>query len=52
MMKHLKMCIRDSTVIVECGFLSNPDEELKLQKEDYQGKIVDAICEGLLAYLR
>lgn len=40
------------TVIVECGFLSNPDEELKLQKEDYQGKIVDAICEGLLAYLR
>lgn len=39
------------TVIVECGFLSNPEEESKLQDEDYQDQIVEAICEGLLEYL-
>ncbi len=40
------------TVIVECGFLSNPEEESKLQEEDYQDSIVDAVCEGLLSYLQ
>ncbi len=40
------------TVIVECGFLSNPEEEQKLQDGDYQEKIADAICMGLLTYLR
>lgn len=39
------------TVIVECGFLSNPEEESKLQQEDYQDVIVEAVCEGLMEYL-
>lgn len=39
------------TVIVECGFLSNPEEEIKLQNDEYQNQIVEAICEGLLTYL-
>ena len=26
-------------VLVECGFLSNPEEELLLRTEDYQKKI-------------
>lgn len=39
------------TVIVECGFLSNPEEEVKLQEEGYQEKIVKAICEGTKKYL-
>lgn len=39
------------TVIVECGFLSNPEEETKLRQEDYQDVIVEAVCEGLLEYL-
>ncbi len=38
-------------VIVECGFLSNPDEAAKLSDENYQQKIVDAICQGVFTYL-
>ena len=39
------------TVIVECGFLSNWDECAKLQKEEYQAKLVWAIQMGVLKYL-
>ncbi len=38
-------------VIVECGFLSNPDEEALLCDENYQGKMAAAICEGIESYL-
>lgn len=40
-----------TTVIVECGFLSNPDEDQLLQQEDYQNRVVRAICDGVLEYL-
>ena len=40
-----------TTVIVECGFLSNPAEETKLQEEGYQDQVVKAICDGILSYL-
>lgn len=39
------------TVIVECGFLSNPAEEALLADAEYQEKIVIAICDGIAAYL-
>ncbi len=39
------------TVIVECGFLSNPTEADLLLTEDYQDSLVDAISIGILAYL-
>lgn len=39
------------TVIVECGFLSNPAEEAKLQEEDYQDMVAKAVCDGILDYL-
>ncbi len=39
------------TVIVECGFLSNPTEELLLQEEEYQEKMCYAIFCGIIAYL-
>ena len=39
------------TVIVECGFLTNPQEEEKLQQEDYQNRVAQAVCDGVLAYL-
>lgn len=39
------------TVIVECGFLSNPEEESLLQDEEYQDKLVEAIYKGIEAYL-
>lgn len=40
------------TVIVECGFLSNPQEAAKLQKEEYQKKLVKAIYAGIVEYQR
>lgn len=40
-----------TTVIVECGFLTNPEEEALLQKESYQDQMVQAIFDGILTYL-
>jgi len=45
--------IRESAapaVLVECGFLSNPQEELKLNDPKYQQKIAWAIYIGLMRY--
>ena len=39
------------TVIVECGFLSNPEEESLLISAAYQEKLVDALQKGICAYL-
>ena len=38
-------------VIVECGFLSNPDEERLLNDEKYQKKMVEGIAEGIENFL-
>ncbi len=38
------------TIIVECGFLSNPQEAGKLCLEEYQDKIAEAICKGITEY--
>lgn len=38
------------TVLVECGFLSNPQEEKLLQKSDYQKKVAWAIYIGIQNY--
>ena len=38
------------TVIVECGFLSNPNEAALLNSESYQNKLVQAIFNGVKAY--
>ena len=39
------------TIIVECGFLTNPEEAQKLCDETYQQEVAKAICEGILQYL-
>ena len=39
------------TVIVECGFLSNPEEESLLISAAYQEKLVEALQKGICAYL-
>lgn len=36
--------------IVECGFLSNPEEERLLQKDEYQDKIAWGIYTGIIDY--
>lgn len=38
-------------VIVECGFLSNPEEESLLGDEGYQQKMARGICEGIENFL-
>ena len=40
------------TVIVECGFLSNWEEATNLKDDYYQGKIADAIVEGIIRYIK
>lgn len=41
-----------TAVIVECGFLSNPDECAKLTSADYQKLIASAIANGILNTLQ
>lgn len=38
-----------TTIIVECGFLSNSKEAQKLQEEEYQNEVAKAITEGIKA---
>ena len=46
--------VRESTapaVIVECGFLSNAQEEALLQTAEYQRLLAEGIAQGVIAYL-
>ncbi|QZY54586.1 N-acetylmuramoyl-L-alanine amidase CwlD [Crassaminicella profunda] len=47
----LKQCSMP-TVLVECGFLSNPTEERLFQDEKYQEKVAWSIYIGILRYFR
>lgn len=38
------------TIIVECGFMSNADEDRRCASPAYQGKIAAGICTGVLKY--
>ena len=38
------------TVIVECGFLSNPTEADLLSQEDYQNRVARAVFSGIVSY--
>ncbi len=42
---------RETAVVVECGFLSNPEEEQLLQKDDYQQRLAQCIYDGLKKHL-
>ncbi len=41
---------KTTTTIVECGFLSNEEEEKKLSDQNYQNKLAAAIKKGIDAY--
>ena len=41
---------KGASLILECGFLSNPDEGVLLTKEDYQAKIANAILKSIDEY--
>ena len=40
----------ENAVLVECGFLSNPEETVLLQQPDYQLRIAAAIAAGFCQY--
>lgn len=44
-------CSGAPSAIVECGFLSNPDDEKLLLEESYREKLASAVFEGALTYL-
>ncbi len=44
--------LKTTTVVVECGFLSNADEEKKLATEEYQNKLASAIKLGVDSYYK
>lgn len=44
--KHVEI----PTTIVECGFLSNPDEEKQLLNDDYQNRLAWGIYNGIINY--
>ena len=46
----LKYC-EVPTIIVECGFLTNPTEAQKLTTKEYQEELAFAICEGIIKWL-
>ena len=41
-----------ASALVECGFLSNPQEDMLLQDEKYQKKLVRAIADGIEHYFK
>lgn len=41
-----------TAVLVECGFLSNAEDERRLQEKAYQQTLADAIVKGIMAYLK
>ncbi len=43
--------IQKTGILIECGFLSNPEEELHLRSVDYQHKICCVIVSSLSTYL-
>ena len=45
-MKHVEI----PTSIVECGFLSNAEEEKMLQEDNYQDKLAWGIYNGIMDY--
>ena len=44
-------CAQAPAVLVECGFLSNAEEERLLQTEEYRVQVARAVFEGVLSWL-
>lgn len=49
---YMLKCSPAPSVIVECGFLSHPEEEQLLQNQEYQAKIIDSIYKGIVNFLQ
>lgn len=47
LMEHINTC----GILIECGFISNPEEEAKLRNEEYQRKLCCVIGSALSGFL-
>ena len=47
---YILNCTESAGILVECGFLSNPDEEAKLVTAEYQEKIAYTITCGIINF--
>ncbi len=47
---YILNCSYYTSVLVECGFLSNPNEEQKLNSAEYQEQIVNSIFSAIILY--
>lgn len=41
---------KSPSILVECGFLSNPEDEAKLMTEEYRMQLAKAIADGIMEY--
>ena len=48
---YILNCSNYPSCIVECGFLSNAEDDLLLNDENYRDKLADAILSGIMSYL-
>lgn len=48
---YMLNCTEYTSVICECGFLSNPADEALLLTDDYREKLAYAIYKGIISYL-
>ena len=48
---YMLKCTAQASVIAECGFLSNEEDEKLLVTKAYQQKLADCIFKGIVAYL-
>ena len=48
---YLMEKIPNTAALIECGFLSNPEEEALLRTPEYQKRLISAVCAGVLDYL-
>ena len=48
--KYIIENVEIPTTLVECGFLSNPEEEAQLQNEEYQDRLAWGIYNGIIDY--
>lgn len=47
LMEHIKKC----GILIECGFLSNPEEEAKLRSAEYQKKLSCVVAVTVMSYM-
>lgn len=47
---YILNCSYYTSVLIECGFISNPEEENLLNSNSYKEKFTDAVCDGILLY--